>query len=101
LIYVLAVPGPIKDVEEIRVLEWQGGVGQRYEPDDLVVELETHKAIVEVRASRAAILRKIFCEPGDWKKIGSALALLSDTSDESLPETLDGLDQCEVAFEVI
>src|SRR4051812_47942986 len=100
MIYLLAVPGPIEDVEEVRVLEWQGKAGQQYKPGDLIVELETHKAVVEVRAGQAGILRRILCEAGIWEKPGGPLALLSDTPDEVMPATWDGLRQCQVAFEI-
>ncbi len=33
--------------------------------------------------------------------IGAPLAVLSDTADESLPETIDGLQQSAVTFEAI
>jgi hypothetical protein len=46
-------------------------------------------------------LRQILCEPGDWRKIGAPLALLSDSADEPLPTTADGLAQSSVTFEVI
>jgi pyruvate/2-oxoglutarate dehydrogenase complex dihydrolipoamide acyltransferase (E2) component len=100
MIYVQAVPGPIEDVEEVRVLEWHGTAGQQYKPGDLIVELETHKAVVEVRAGQAGILRRILCEASVWEKAGGLLAVLSDTPDEAMPASWDGLRQCEVAFEI-
>ena len=101
MIYSLVVPGQIEDVEEVRVLEWSGAPGSVFEAGDLVVELETYKAVLEVRAAAPAILRQILCEPGDWRKIGAPLALLSDSADEPLPTTADGLAQSSVTFEVI
>jgi pyruvate/2-oxoglutarate dehydrogenase complex dihydrolipoamide acyltransferase (E2) component len=53
MIYALAVPGPIEDVEELRVLQWHGEPGTRFAAGEMIVELETHKAVVEVRARRA------------------------------------------------
>jgi pyruvate/2-oxoglutarate dehydrogenase complex dihydrolipoamide acyltransferase (E2) component len=46
LFYKLIIPGPIEDVEEVRVLEWHGSIGREFQPGDLMVEFETHKAVV-------------------------------------------------------
>jgi pyruvate/2-oxoglutarate dehydrogenase complex dihydrolipoamide acyltransferase (E2) component len=86
MIYQLVVPGPIEDVEEVRVLEWHREEGGAFEAGALLVELETHKAVVEVRPELPGVLRRVLCQPGDWQTIGKPLALLSDTADEALPE---------------
>jgi pyruvate/2-oxoglutarate dehydrogenase complex dihydrolipoamide acyltransferase (E2) component len=100
MIYALAVPGPIEDVEEVRVLEWHGQPGRAFAPGELVVELETHKALVEVRAGQAGVLRQILCAEGDWQAVGAPLALLSDDEAEALPAALDDLAAMPVEFEV-
>lgn len=100
MIYALSVPGPIEDVDQVRVLEWHGEVGQRFETDQLVVELETHKAIVEVRAAQQGYLRSVLSEAGDWCAIGKPLALVSDTPDEPLPDSPDDAGDLLVAFEI-
>jgi pyruvate/2-oxoglutarate dehydrogenase complex dihydrolipoamide acyltransferase (E2) component len=100
MIYTLAVPGPIEDVEEVRVLEWHGAVGDVFAVGALVVELETHKALVEVRAGQPGALRQIVCAEGDWQAIGAPLAVLSDAADEPLPASPDGLAMLAVDFEV-
>lgn len=100
MICKLVVPGPIEDVEELRVLAWHGVPGTAFAPGRLIVELETHKAVVEVRAARPGILRAILCEPGNWEKVGNALALFSDEPDEALPGAVDPLPPWVVEFEV-
>ena len=100
MIYALTVPGPIPDVHEVRVLEWHGEVGRAFLTDELIVELETHKALVEVRAAQPGILRRIDCAAGDWQVVGQPLAVLSDGPDEALPPSADGLAALPVAFEV-
>jgi pyruvate/2-oxoglutarate dehydrogenase complex dihydrolipoamide acyltransferase (E2) component len=100
MIYTLTVPGPIEDVEEVRVLEWHGALGQAFAAGELMVELETHKALVEVRAGQPGVLRQILCAEGDWQAVGQPLALLSEAPDEPLPETADGLAALAVDFEV-
>jgi pyruvate/2-oxoglutarate dehydrogenase complex dihydrolipoamide acyltransferase (E2) component len=100
MIYTLTVPGPIEDVEEVRVLEWHGGQGQAFASGELIVELETHKALVEVRAGQAGILREILVGEGGWRRIGEPLAVLSDDPAEALPASADDLQAWPVEFEV-
>ncbi len=100
MIYTLTVPGPIEDVDEVRVLEWHGAVGHAFAVGSLIVELETHKALVEVRAGQGGTLRQIVCAEGDWQAIGAPLAVLSDQPDEPLPASSDGLQMLAVEFEV-
>ena len=100
MIYILAVPGPIEDVEEVRVLEWHGQEGRAFAPGELVVELETHKALVEVRAGQSGVLRRIACPEGAWQDLGKTLPLFSDDPNEPLPSSTSGVGHLEVHFEV-
>jgi pyruvate/2-oxoglutarate dehydrogenase complex dihydrolipoamide acyltransferase (E2) component len=100
LLYKLAVPGPIEDVYEIRVLEWHGSENHAFAPGDMMVEVETHKAVIEIRAAQAGILRTILCREGEWRKLGEPLALLSSKADEQLPTALDDLAAWEAVFQI-
>lgn len=99
MIYQISVPA-VADVEEIRVLEWHGGLGHRFSRGDLMVELETHKAIVEVRAGQSGVLRKILSEAGKWQGIGLPLALLTDDDSEALPDDTQAVADLPVDFEI-
>lgn len=100
MIYKLLVPGPIDHAEEVRILEWRGAPGQAFKAGELIVELETHKAVIEVRADQPGILRQILREAGDWQKIGKPLAVLSDDADETLPDSVEAMDALSVLFEL-
>lgn len=100
MLWKLVVPGPIEDVDELRILEWQGEIGRSFDKGALIVELETHKAVVEVRAGQSGILRRVLCEAGSWEKIGQPLAILSDDPDEPLPESTEALAPWMVDFEI-
>ena len=100
MFWKLVVPGPIEDVDELRVLEWHGDVGRRFDAGAMIVELETHKAVVEVRAGQSGILRSILCEAGAWEKISRPLALLSDDPAEPLPGSLEAVAPWLVDFEI-
>jgi pyruvate/2-oxoglutarate dehydrogenase complex dihydrolipoamide acyltransferase (E2) component len=100
MIWKLMVPGPIEDVDELRVLEWHGDIGQSFVKGELIVELETHKAVVEVRAGQPGFLRRVLCEAGSWEKIGNPLAILSADPAEPLPESLEAVAPWLVDFEI-
>jgi pyruvate/2-oxoglutarate dehydrogenase complex dihydrolipoamide acyltransferase (E2) component len=100
MIYLLAVPGPIEDVEEMRVLEWHGEPGRVFATGDLIVELETYKALVEVRAGQPGTLRRILRHAGDWQVPGGFLALLSDDLEEALPESIENMPPLAVEFAI-
>jgi pyruvate/2-oxoglutarate dehydrogenase complex dihydrolipoamide acyltransferase (E2) component len=99
MFYKISVPA-VADVEEIRVLEWHGDVGHHFNSGDLVVELETHKAIVEVRAGQPGVLRRILSAAGNWQQIGLPLALLSDDDGDALPDGPDAVTDLAVEFEI-
>ncbi|HWF01311.1 MAG TPA: lipoyl domain-containing protein [Caulobacteraceae bacterium] len=98
MIYKVSIPAVGPDVKEIRVLEWHGEPGATFVSGDLVVELETHKALVEVRAGQPGVLRRIVSAAGDWAEIGEPLALFSDLPDEPLPADAGAAGDLAVEF---
>lgn len=100
MIYRLIVPGTLEDVQEVRVLEWHGEPGDRFVPGDLMVELETHKAVIEVRADQTGTLRRRFADEGAWCRLEGVLALLSDDAGEALPESTDDLRIVAARFSI-
>ena len=100
MLYCIVVPKALEDVHEIRVLEWHSRVGQSFTTGDLVVEVETSKAVVEVRAGQPGVLRAIYCDDGTWQALGAPMALVSDTSDEAIPAEPGAVAAMAAEFEV-
>jgi pyruvate/2-oxoglutarate dehydrogenase complex dihydrolipoamide acyltransferase (E2) component len=100
MIYQLSVPAAVPGVEEIRILEWHLEPGAAIEAGNLLVELETHKAVIEVRAGQAGVLRQILAQAGDWRSIGLPIALFSSTADEDLPADGTAASAMLVEFDV-
>lgn len=100
MIYSLRVPGTLEGMSQVRILEWHGDVGQRFEPGDMIVELETHKAVIEVRADQTGVLRRQFCEEGTWCPLEGIVAVLSDHEDEPLPELSEDLGALSASFSI-
>lgn len=101
MIYRLTIPGSIDDVTELRVLEWHAKPGQAVLQDAMLVELETHKVILEVRAGRPSFLRQVICEEGVWQKVGGVLALLSDSLEDPLPDSVSDLTEYSAILEIV
>lgn len=100
MIYQLSVPAAVPGVEEIRILEWHAEEGAAIANGEIVVELETHKAVIEVRAAQPGILRRILGNAGDWRKIGLPLGVFSTEADEDLPADIADAAAMLVEFEV-
>ncbi|WP_068078213.1 lipoyl domain-containing protein [Novosphingobium lentum] len=86
MIYRLTVPLTIEQNTEVRVLEWHVAAGDRLRAGTLLVELETHKALIEVRADQTGIMRERRVDAESWCPLGGLLALVSDNIDEPLTE---------------
>lgn len=84
MIYHLLIPTTFEDNEAVRVLEWHGAPGGGFMPGMMVVEVETHKALVEIRAEQPGILRRQCFAEGEWCPLGGVLAIFSDEPDEPL-----------------
>ncbi|MGH7715530.1 MAG: lipoyl domain-containing protein [Vulcanimicrobiaceae bacterium] len=97
--YVLVVGGT-KEAVDVRLLEWHAHPGDAVSPGDLIVELETHKVIVEVRAGQHGFLRRALCAEGEWRKLGDPLAILSDAADSAIPASAQGLSEWDARFEI-
>ena len=83
MLFRVVVPQPSPDLVEVRILEWHKSVGDAVKPGDLLVELETDKALVEVSAGQEGFLRSVLCSAGEWHKLGTPLAYVSSTADEA------------------
>jgi len=88
MIYRLTIPTTFEGNDAVRVLEWHGAPGDAFAADALLVELETHKALVEVRAGQAGVLRARRFAEGEWCPLGAVLALFSDDADEAIEEAM-------------
>ena len=100
MVYALLVPGPINDMVDVRILQWHREEGAPVSTGDLILELETTKAVVEIRAAQNGILRRQLCAAGEWRRMGNPLALLSDDSDTPLPQTASGLPEWQAEFQL-
>ncbi|APB98231.1 lipoyl domain-containing protein [Polynucleobacter asymbioticus] len=103
MFYKLIIPKGISDFNEIRLLEWHFSTGSTFESGALILEIETQKAIIEVRSQQSGILRKKYYQEGQWITLEkeAVLALFSDTISETLPNSIEDLAVIDVDINIV
>jgi 2-oxoglutarate dehydrogenase E2 component (dihydrolipoamide succinyltransferase) len=74
----IVVPALGESVVEATVARWVRKQGDRVQPGETLVELETDKVNLEVGAEKAGVLSKIERNEGDDVKVGETLGILED-----------------------
>ncbi|MEP3074125.1 2-oxoglutarate dehydrogenase complex dihydrolipoyllysine-residue succinyltransferase [Maricaulis sp.] len=72
----ITVPQLGESVTEATVGSWQVKTGDAVSKDDVLVELETDKVAVEVRAEEDGVMGEISAQEGDTVEIGAKLGVL-------------------------
>lgn len=70
-------------LSEAEIVEWHVKVGDEVSVDQLMVSVETAKAIVEVPSPQAGVISTLFAEPGDVVHIGEPLVEYEGQHDDS------------------
>ena len=75
----LIVPTLGESITEATVSKWLKKVGESFEVDEPLVEIETDKITVEVPAPSAGVLSKITVQEGKDVNIGGVLGIIGDS----------------------
>jgi pyruvate/2-oxoglutarate dehydrogenase complex dihydrolipoamide acyltransferase (E2) component len=87
-------------VAEGTVAVWHKDEGDRVQVDEIIADVETDKAAIEIPAAVAGRLTKILVAAGETVDVGTALAVIDDGSGEveaedpepaGMPEPAGGL----------
>ena len=73
----ILAPSVGESITEVRILKWAKSNGQAVKPGDVLIEIESDKATVEVAAEAAGAL-KIIRQEGDLVKVGELLGSIDD-----------------------
>jgi 2-oxoglutarate dehydrogenase E2 component (dihydrolipoamide succinyltransferase) len=79
----IVVPALGESVVEATVARWLKKEGDRVQPGESLVELETDKVNLEVGAERAGVLARIERKDGDDVKVGEILGVLTELPAEA------------------
>lgn len=80
----LIVPTLGESITEATVSKWLKKIGESFEADEPLVEIETDKITVEVPAPSAGVLSEIKVKEGNDVSIGGVLGIIGE-SDETIP----------------
>jgi pyruvate/2-oxoglutarate dehydrogenase complex dihydrolipoamide acyltransferase (E2) component len=80
------VPRINNNDDEVKVLEFEVTLGQRVAKDQIVGQVETDKAALDVTAPTDGYVLGFVPKPEEIVKVGSILLWLGETPDEAIPE---------------
>lgn len=75
-------------MEEGRLVEWKVSEGDRVEQGDVVAEIETDKANMDVEAMGGGVLRKIVLQEGRTAPVGALIGVIGEP-DEDISDLLE------------
>ncbi len=73
------------DMREGVLVRWVRNEGETVNKGDVLAEIETDKATVEVESSASGVVRKLFASPGDSVPVGTAIAVVG-AADEKIDD---------------
>jgi pyruvate dehydrogenase E2 component (dihydrolipoamide acetyltransferase) len=78
----ITMPQAGQSMEEGTILCWRKNEGELVNKGDILLEIETDKATVEVESSESGILRKILCPKGTIVPVHAPIAILGQAAEE-------------------
>jgi pyruvate dehydrogenase E2 component (dihydrolipoamide acetyltransferase) len=78
----VVMPKLSEAMETGKIIKWLKKEGDRVEGGDILAEVETDKADVEMEAFGAGVLRKILVPAGGQVPVGSLIAVVAEPSDD-------------------
>ncbi|MFB6075427.1 MAG: 2-oxo acid dehydrogenase subunit E2 [Haloarculaceae archaeon] len=92
--YAFRLPDLGEGVAEGELLAWHVRAGEHVEEDDLLAEVETDKAAVEVPSPVAGVVQSLAHGPGDVIQVGEVLIEI-DPDEERAAEAVENLEPAE------
>ena len=82
LMFKVIMPQAGQTMEEGSILAWRKKEGEQVQKGEVLLEIETDKANVEVEATEGGVLRKILCPEGVTVPVLAPIAILADPAEE-------------------
>jgi 2-oxoglutarate dehydrogenase E2 component (dihydrolipoamide succinyltransferase) len=80
MVHELKIPNPGESIQEVQIGQWLKKEGQRVERDEVVVELETDKASLDLSAPVAGVLLKILKPDGATCAVGEVIGQIDESA---------------------
>lgn len=65
-------------MEEATIVAWRKPTGARIERGDILLEVETDKAVLEIETIHRGVLVEILAQPGQTVAVGVPIALIEE-----------------------
>ena len=85
MVTVVEMPKLSSTMEQGRIVDWLKEEGDEVEKGEVLFEVETDKANVEVEAPKGGVLRKILVRENVSVLVNTPIALIADSMDEDIP----------------
>ena len=83
--YEIVMPQLSDSMEEGKLISWKVSVGEHVKSGDVIAEVESDKAIMEVQTFKDGIIKELLAKEDDAVKIGSVIARIETDIKESKP----------------
>ena len=85
------LPDPGEGLVEADIVTWRVGVGDTVQLNDIVVEVETSKSLVELPSPYAGTVRELLVAEGDTVNVGTPIIAIDDGEGAEPPPPRDDL----------
>jgi len=84
----IQIPKTESKVEEATLFKWHKKEGDRVTKGELIAEIETFKAVVEINSPETGIIYKIFVKEEETVPVNTVIAILIEEGEEIFPEDI-------------
>src|SRR5437762_8123180 len=78
----VVMPKLSEQMDSGKIIKWLKKEGDRIQAGDILAEVETDKADVEMEAFGSGVLRKIFVQAGGTVPVGALIGVIAEPSDD-------------------
>ncbi len=71
--YIFRLPDLAEGLEDAEIVEWRVAEGDRVELNQLIGEVQTSKAAVEIPSPQRGVVKRLHAGPGDLVRVGEPL----------------------------
>ena len=90
------LPDPGEGLVEADIVTWRVAVGDEVKINDILVEVETSKSLVELPTPYAGTVRELLVSEGDTVDVGTPIVSIDDGVDEAQPAETNGGGEAQV-----
>lgn len=73
------------DMTEGTLIEWKKKVGDRVVKGEIIAEVETEKAAIEVESFHTGIIEQLLAKPGETVPVGTVMAIIREEGAQATP----------------